>query len=182
MGSLADQVTYPGKIPASERTEEQTAKLQELLDMVGIGYLVIRWAGDAEDVTRENHLGWDHVARWEDVLSLGEQQRLSMARMFWHRPTYGVLDECTSAVSVDVEEALYRAAIDQGITCITVSQRLSLPEFHSTELKMGENNANGHVVRPISARDVAEANERDGRQAAEDIASMYLASGNERTG
>ena len=44
--------------------------------------------------------------------------------MFYHAPTFGVLDECTSAVSVDVEETLYRSAIAQGITCITVSQRL----------------------------------------------------------
>ena len=57
--------------------------------------------------------------------------------MFYHGPTFGVLDECTSAVSVDVEETLYKSAITQGITCITVSQRLSLPEFHSFELKMG---------------------------------------------
>lgn len=47
-----------------------------------------------------------------------------MARMFFHSPTFGVLDECTSAVSVDVEESLYRSAIAQGITCITISQRL----------------------------------------------------------
>jgi|EP01043_Picozoa_sp_COSAG02_P023013 ABC-type uncharacterized transport system fused permease/ATPase subunit len=102
--------------------------------------------------------------------------------MFYHAPTFGVLDECTSAVSVDVEETLYKSAIAQGITCITVSQRLSLPEFHSHELKMGENNEHGHTLRLISANDAAEANLRDGRHAAAEIASMYQASGNERTG
>ena len=40
----------------------------------------------------------------------GEQQRLGMARLFFHAPRFGVLDECTNAVSVDVEEALYRRA------------------------------------------------------------------------
>jgi ABC-type uncharacterized transport system fused permease/ATPase subunit len=43
-------------------------------------------AGDAEDVEHAKHKGWDHVATWEDVLSLGEQQRLGMARVFFHRP------------------------------------------------------------------------------------------------
>eukprot|EP01052_Picozoa_sp_SAG31_P011258 SAG31_NODE_634_length_13365_cov_182.161767_5_plen_56_part_00 len=40
---------------------------QQLLDLVGVGYLVIRWGNDnVNDVVAE--LGWDHVCRWEDVL------------------------------------------------------------------------------------------------------------------
>ena len=54
-----------------------------------------------------------------------------MARMFYHKPTFGVLDECTSAVSVDAEEQLYSSAHEYGITCITVSQRLGLERFHA---------------------------------------------------
>ena len=40
----------------------------------------------------------------------GEQQRLGMARLFFHRPRFGVLDECTNATSVEVEEHLYKHA------------------------------------------------------------------------
>ncbi len=85
----------------------------------------------------------------EDVLSLGEQQRLSMARMFYHQPQFGLLDECTSAVSIDVEERLYKAAHQAGTSCITLSQRLSLPEFHARELRVGENTANGWTLGPV---------------------------------
>lgn len=73
--------------------------------------------------------------------------------MFWHQPTFGLLDECTSAVSIDAEEALYKAAIAQGITCLTVSQRLSLPQFHQNELLVGENTVEGYRIRAISGEE-----------------------------
>ena len=50
LGTLADQVTYPDTVPKDERTEDVEARLLKLLDLVGIAYLVTRWAGDA-DVT-----------------------------------------------------------------------------------------------------------------------------------
>uniref|UniRef100_I1PRR1 ABC transporter domain-containing protein n=1 Tax=Oryza glaberrima TaxID=4538 RepID=I1PRR1_ORYGL len=86
--------------------------------------------------------GWDSTSNWEDVLSLGEQQRLGMARLFFHHPKFGILDECTNATSVDVEEHLYKLATSMGITVITSSQRPALIPFHSLELKLidGEGN------------------------------------------
>jgi ABC-type uncharacterized transport system fused permease/ATPase subunit len=150
-GNLADQITYPHSIPRAERDGALEARLQKLLDQVGIGYLVSRWAGDAQDtvmtidgksitvvsVSGEDTKGWDAAVTWEDVLSLGEQQRMGIARLLYHGPKFGLLDECTSAVSVDAEEQLYKAAIDLGITCVTVSQRLTLPEFHAQERSHG---------------------------------------------
>ena len=69
LGSLADQLTYPGRIPPEQRTADQEARLMKLLDLVGIAYLVKRWAGDRDDVVKDA-MGLDHVTRWEDVLSL----------------------------------------------------------------------------------------------------------------
>ncbi|XP_020156677.1 ABC transporter D family member 1-like [Aegilops tauschii subsp. strangulata] len=88
--------------------------------------------------------GWDSTPNWEDILSLGEQQRLGMARLFFHHPKFGILDECTKyvATSVDVEEHLYRLATSMGITVITSSHRPALIPFQSVELKLidGEGN------------------------------------------
>ena len=137
---LAEQVTYPttmrlsspgivqvgsrgGSNPQRARAEVED-ELLGLLSSVGLAYLVGRWGW------------WEEAPAFEDVLSLGEQQRLCMSRLFHSRPFFGVLDECTSAVSADMEEGLIKEASARGITVITLSQRLALPELHSQELRL----------------------------------------------
>ena len=56
----------------------------------------------------------------------GEQQRLGMARLFYHRPRYAILDECTSGVTVDMEERFCSRVKALGCTCITISHRPAL--------------------------------------------------------
>lgn len=53
-----------------------------------------------------------------------------MARLFYHQPLFAILDECTSAVSVDVEAKLYNRAKQLEITLFTVSHRQTLFKFH----------------------------------------------------
>jgi ABC-type uncharacterized transport system fused permease/ATPase subunit len=142
MGSLADQITYPAKIAPADRTPAMEAEMSRLLRLVGIEFLV----------EREN--GWDTELVWEDTLSLGEQQRLGMARMYWNKPTFCVLDECTSAVSVDVEMRLYAEARKMGITSVTLSQRLALAEFHTRELRLGDGSAQGWHIKELPAKKV----------------------------
>jgi hypothetical protein len=54
------------------------------------------------------------------------------------------------AQSVDVEEKLYREASKLDIACITLSQRLALPQFHRQELRMGANTADGYEIHEIT--------------------------------
>jgi ATP-binding cassette subfamily D (ALD) protein 3 len=37
-----------------------------------------------------------------------------MARLFYHKPNYAILDECTSAVSDEVEDEIYRTCTKLG--------------------------------------------------------------------
>lgn len=94
-----------------------------LLKEVRLGYLVDREGG------------WDKENDWNDVLSGGEKQRMAMGRLIYHKPKYAILDECTSAVSMDVEGHLYTFMKDQGITLITVSHRDTLWKYHEYLLK-----------------------------------------------
>jgi ABC-type uncharacterized transport system fused permease/ATPase subunit len=69
------------------------------------------------------------------VLSGVEKQRLVIARVLYHKPTFAILDECTSAVSHVMEAVLYKEMIAAGITLVTVSHRHALWAHHDYVLQ-----------------------------------------------
>ncbi|XP_060527725.1 ATP-binding cassette sub-family D member 3 isoform X2 [Cylas formicarius] len=135
LGCLRDQLTYPHNGTEAARRGVDDAKLAEYLDVVKLGYIL------------EREGGLDAVADWLDVLSGGEKQRIAMARLFYHKPQFAVLDECTSAVSVDVEGDMYEYCRRAGITLLTVSHRKSLWQHHEHVLHL--DGAGGYSFKQI---------------------------------
>lgn len=84
----------------------------------------------------QNKHGLHVPTDWLSVLSVGEQQRVAMARVYYHRPTFAVLDEATSAMSGEITETIYRICRDMNITMITIAHNESLSKFHRQRLRL----------------------------------------------
>ncbi|KAF8601576.1 hypothetical protein BDV93DRAFT_524751 [Ceratobasidium sp. AG-I] len=124
VGTLRDQIVYPMTYAEHVAAGGTDDELMEILSHVHLAYLPDREGG------------WTTRKEWKDVLSGGERQRMGMARLFYHRPKFAILDECTSAVSTDVEGLMYQHAKDLDITLITISHRPSLNKYHKRLLTL----------------------------------------------
>jgi len=113
LGSLREQLLYPhcnGNL--------SNDYLEEILIKVNLPDVVERFGG------------WDSIENWENVLSLGEQQRIALARVFVHQLPYAILDEATSALDVANEALLYQHLGELDTTYISVGHRPSLTRYH----------------------------------------------------
>jgi putative ATP-binding cassette transporter len=75
---------------------------------------------------------------WNRMLSLGEQQRLGVARALLHKPDYLFLDEATASLDEAGEAALYRLLAERlpHTTIISIGHRSTLADFHSRRLTL----------------------------------------------
>lgn len=154
-GTLRDQLLYPDPprktwATASRYDRRRFAKIRgrgpgvvnderllECIRTVELEYLLSRGQG------------WNQQQKWEDTLSGGEKQRIAIARLLYHRPKFAILDEATSAVSIDGEKQLYQACKEAGISILSVGHRTSLRQFHDIVVNLGENEDLGWSIEEI---------------------------------
>jgi putative ATP-binding cassette transporter len=113
-GTLRAQLAYP---QAESAADEDAVK--EAFEHVNLEEVLKRVDGD---LTRE--------VDWTNVLSIGEQQRVSFARLFLKKPVMAFLDEATSALDEPNEQLLYERLRELGISFVSVGHRSTLKPFH----------------------------------------------------
>ena len=113
MGTLYSQLVYP-----HDDLEVDEHQLDEALKKVNLADLA------------ERSGGYTIAKNWDEILSLGEQQRLAFARILINKPRYVVLDEATSALDIGNEASLYQYLLENNTTFISVGHRPSLIKYH----------------------------------------------------
>lgn len=124
-GSLRAQLDYP-----EARRDNEPEDLQRVLETVNLPTLAERVDGD-----------FDREADWANMLSLGEQQRLSFARLLLKEPAIAFLDESTSALDEPNEENLYGYLRERRFTYVSVGHRSTLLKHHDWLLRIGKDGA-----------------------------------------
>ena len=112
VGSLKAAIVYP-----AEASGFDTDRVRDGLIAVGLPQLASRLEEDAH---------------WNRILSLGEQQRLGLARALLHAPQYLFLDEATASLDEASEARLYRLLGEKlpTTTVVSIGHRSTLEAFH----------------------------------------------------
>lgn len=118
-GTLREQLLYP-----SATADVSDEELRELLERVSLGPLPERCGG------------LDVELDFAKLLSVGEQQRLAIARALLHRPKYVVLDEATSALDEANEHAMYGLLRASHATLVSVAHHPELARYHQQLLEL----------------------------------------------
>jgi vitamin B12/bleomycin/antimicrobial peptide transport system ATP-binding/permease protein len=112
IGTLQAAIVYPAEASAFSSDHVRDALIE-----VGLSQLATRL---------------EEEAHWNRMLSLGEQQRLGLARALLHGPQYLFLDEATASLDEASEAALYRLLEDKlpATTIVSIGHRSTLEAFH----------------------------------------------------
>ena len=118
VGSLAAAVTYPAEAGSYGREP-----MAEAIRAVGLPVLAERL---------------DEEAHWNRMLSLGEQQRIAIARAILHAPDYLLLDEATASLDEPAEAALYRLLAERlpDAAIVSIGHRSTLAAFHARRMAL----------------------------------------------
>jgi putative ATP-binding cassette transporter len=128
VGPLTAAVTYPAEPGHYDRE-----RVAEAIRAVGLPALAQRL---------------DEEAHWNRMLSLGEQQRLGIARAILQAPDFLFLDEATASLDEPSEAVLYRLLQERlpNATVVSIGHRSTLTAFHRRRLAL-ERDGNRYRVR-----------------------------------
>jgi putative ATP-binding cassette transporter len=112
VGSLKAAIVYP-----AEPSAYDSERVGNTLASVGLPQLGSRL---------------EEEAHWNRMLSLGEQQRLGLARALLHAPEYLFLDEATASLDEASEATLYGLLSKKlpATTVVSIGHRSTLKAFH----------------------------------------------------
>lgn len=118
VGSLKAAIAYPAEPNAFESDAVRAA-----IQTVGLPALA-------------DHL--DEEAHWNARLSLGEQQRLGLARALLAKPDYLFLDEATASLDEAAEAKLYSLLAEKlsSTTIVSIGHRGTLDTLHAREIAL----------------------------------------------
>ena len=117
LGDLRDVLSYP----LTTRADDET--LQAILVLCRLPDLQTRL---------------DDVQNWSQILSLGEQQRIAVARVLLIKPDYIFLDEATAAVDDETSAYLYNLLQQQlpKASIVSIGHRPALREAHGETITL----------------------------------------------
>jgi putative ATP-binding cassette transporter len=118
LGTLRNALSYPSAADAFLE-----ADIRKALERCDLGSLIAKL---------------DRTERWDQELSLGEQERLAFARLLLHKPGWVFLDEATAALDEDSQRRVMRLFDDElkQTTVLSIGHRPDLAVYHTRTLQL----------------------------------------------
>jgi len=112
IGTLREAVSYPAA--AGTFADDVIVETLKLLDLEHLSHRL------------------DDTEPWDQQLSVDEQQRLTFARAFLHKPDWLILDDATGALDEAMERRVYETLATRlpGTAVLSITNRPTVAQFH----------------------------------------------------